>query len=68
MVRPGDVITVRDSEKLRTLYKGLQVDAAGAGSLDWLDVDAGGLMIMFLWETCECIQEEKVKFFRIYRG
>jgi len=45
MVRPGDVITVRDSEKLRTLYKGLQVDAAGAGSLDWLDVDAGGLMI-----------------------
>jgi small subunit ribosomal protein S4 len=45
MVRPGDVITVRDSEKLRTLYKGLQVEAGGAGTLDWLDVDAGGLMI-----------------------
>ena len=44
MVRPGDVITVRDSEKLRTLYKGLQVEAGGAGTLDWLDVDAGGLM------------------------
>jgi len=45
MVRPGDVITVRDNEKLRTLYKGLQIEAGTAGTLDWLDVDGAGLMI-----------------------
>ena len=45
MVRPGDVITVRDNEKLRTLYKGVQTESGGAAALDWLDVDESGLMI-----------------------
>ena len=45
MVRPGDVITLRDSEKLRIVYKGQQAEAGGGATLDWLDIDTAGFMI-----------------------
>ena len=43
-LRPGDVITLRDNDKLRNVYRGLQTDGAGAGeALDWVSFDAENL-------------------------
>lgn len=38
LVRPGDVITVRNRPNLKKLYKE-QAEASGSGTADWLSVD-----------------------------
>ena len=44
-LRPSDVISLRDNEKLRNVYRGLQSDGAGGGeALEWVSFDAENLV------------------------
>ena len=42
LVRPGDVISVRPRENLKTLYQSL-LGESSSEPLDWIAVDAGNL-------------------------
>lgn len=48
MLRPGDVITVRNNEKIREYYRGLLLQVGQVGSLDWVKLDAQELTIHVL--------------------
>jgi len=39
MVRPGDTIAIRDSEKLKDVYRGIQAETSGE-PVDWIAFDA----------------------------
>jgi len=39
LVRPGDVITLRDSEKLKDVYRGIQAEQS-TEAVDWISFDA----------------------------
>lgn len=44
-LRPGDVITLRNDETLKNVYRGMQAGGAGSGEgLDWVSFDAENLM------------------------
>ena len=48
MLRPGDVVTVRNNEKIRELYRGLQLQVGQVGTLDWVKLDSQELTINVL--------------------